>query len=129
AKKPASRILVNTGGSQGGTGASTGLAPAFTLGCGTWGGSSVSENVTPLHLINIKRVAYGLKDCTTLAADDTTFNHPELCGSKNDLGFCATSPAEFAAKSNCDSTAADTTDNDKLARLVSELVAAMKGAN
>ncbi|RMC91299.1 acetaldehyde dehydrogenase (acetylating), partial [Clostridium autoethanogenum] len=117
AKKPASRILVNTGGSQGGTGASTGLAPAFTLGCGTWGGSSVSENVTPLHLINIKRVAYGLKDCTTLAADDTTFNH------------CATSPAEFAAKSNCASNAADTTDNDKLARLVSELVAAMKGAN
>lgn len=129
AKKPASRILVNTGGSQGGTGASTGLAPAFTLGCGTWGGSSVSENVTPLHLINIKRVAYGLKDCTTLAADDTTFNHPELCGSKNDLGCCATSPAEFAAKSNCASTATDTTDNDKLARLVSELVAAMKGAN
>ncbi|OAA82663.1 Aldehyde-alcohol dehydrogenase [Clostridium coskatii] len=117
AKKPASRILVNTGGSQGGTGASTGLAPAFTLGCGTWGGSSVSENVTPLHLINIKRVAYGLKDCTTLAADDTTFN------------YCATNPAEFAAKSNCASTAADTTDNDKLARLVSELVAAMKGAN
>lgn len=77
-RKPASRILVNTGSSMGGTGASTGLMPSFTLGCGTWGGSSVSENVSPLHLINVKKVAYGLKNCTTLAADDPTFNHPEL---------------------------------------------------
>jgi len=34
------------------------LAPALTLGCGTWGGSITSDNVTPLHLINIKRLAY-----------------------------------------------------------------------
>lgn len=79
-RKPASRILVNTGSSMGGTGASTGLLPSFTLGCGTWGGSSVSENVSPLHLINIKKVAYGTKPCATLAADDPTFNHPELAG-------------------------------------------------
>ncbi len=77
-RKPASRIMVNTGSAQGGTGASTGLMPSFTLGCGTWGGSSISENVTPLHLINKKRVAYGLMDCTTLAQDDPTFNYPEL---------------------------------------------------
>lgn len=56
---PASRILVNTGSSQGATGGSTELMPSFTLGCGTWGGSSISENVSPLHLINLKRVAYG----------------------------------------------------------------------
>ena len=73
AAKPASRILVNTGGTQGGTGASTGLAPSFTLGCGTMGGSSVSENVTPLHLINKKVLAYGIKDVRTLAADDAIF--------------------------------------------------------
>lgn len=77
AAKPASRILVNTGGSQGGTGISTGLNIAFTLGCGTCGGSSVSENVSPMQLINIKKVAYGLKDCTTLMEDDKTF-HPEM---------------------------------------------------
>ena len=73
AAKPASRILVNTGGTQGGTGASTGLAPAFTLGCGTMGGSSVSENVTPLNLINKKVLAYGIKDVRTLAQDDEIF--------------------------------------------------------
>jgi acetaldehyde dehydrogenase (acetylating) len=72
-EKPASRILVNTGGTQGGTGVSTGLAPAFTLGCGTIGGSSVSENVTPMHLINKKVLAYGIKDVTTLVQDDAIF--------------------------------------------------------
>lgn len=71
--KPASRILVNTGGAMGGTGASTGMFPAFTLGCGTLGGSSVSDNVTPLHLINKKVLAYGIKDPRTLAADDEQF--------------------------------------------------------
>lgn len=64
AEKPVFRILVNTSSSQGGVGASTGLAPSFTLGCGTWGGSATSDNVTPLHLVNIKRVAYGIKDFT-----------------------------------------------------------------
>lgn len=77
-RKPASRILVNTGGSMGGTGGSTGLFPSFTLGCGTWGGSSTSENVSPMKLINIKKVAFGQKACATMAADDPTFNHPEL---------------------------------------------------
>ncbi|AQS57692.1 acetaldehyde dehydrogenase (acetylating) [Desulforamulus ferrireducens] len=63
-EKPVFRILVNTPSTHGGVGISTGLAPAFTLGCGTWGGSATSDNVTPLHLINKKRVAYGIKDCT-----------------------------------------------------------------
>lgn len=82
-KKPASRIMVNTGSTMGGVGASTALAPSLTLGCGTMGGSSISENVTPLHLINRKKVAYGLKDVTRLAADDPTFNYPELAGIQN----------------------------------------------
>lgn len=68
AEKPVFRILVNTASTQGGVGASTGLAPAFTLGCGTWGGSATSDNVTPLHLINKKRVAYGIKDFTENSA-------------------------------------------------------------
>ena len=72
-EKPASRILINTGGTQGGTGVTTGLAPAFTLGCGTMGGSSVSENVTPLHLINKKVLAYGIKDVTKVAEEDEIF--------------------------------------------------------
>ena len=77
-QKPASRILVNTGSSMGGTGASTGLLTSFTLGCGTWGGSATSQNVGPMHLLNIKRIAYGIKDATRLAEDDKSFNYPEL---------------------------------------------------
>lgn len=71
--KPASRILINTGGSQGGTGISTGLPIAFTLGCGTDGGSSVSDNLTPEHLINIKTVAYGVRDVTQIVTNDHRF--------------------------------------------------------
>ena len=57
-KKPIFRVLINTPAAMGGVGATTNLAPSFTLGCGTWGGSSVSENVGPKHLLNIKRAAW-----------------------------------------------------------------------
>lgn len=57
---PASRILVNTPGSQGCCGISTGLTPSAVLGCGTQGGGSTSDNVTYTHLRNIKRMAYAL---------------------------------------------------------------------
>ena len=53
------RILVNTPSSQGGIGDlyNFSLTPSLTLGCGSWGGNSVSENVGVKHLINIKTVA------------------------------------------------------------------------
>lgn len=72
--------MVNTGGTQGGTGLSTGLDIALTLGCGTWGGSSMSENVGPQHLINVKRVANGTIEPDELIAKDELFAlyHPEL---------------------------------------------------
>lgn len=59
---PASRILINTPGALGGIGATTNLFPALTLGCGAVGGSSSSNNIGPLDVINIKRVAYGTKE-------------------------------------------------------------------
>ncbi|HUG83477.1 MAG TPA: aldehyde dehydrogenase family protein [Euzebya sp.] len=54
---PASRILVNTPGSQGVCGLTTDLAPTLTLGCGTFGGNSTTDNVTYANLRNIKRIA------------------------------------------------------------------------
>ena len=57
-KIPVSRFLVNTPAALGGIGATTGLFPALTLGCGAVGGSSSSNNISPLDLINIRRVAW-----------------------------------------------------------------------
>lgn len=58
-KMKTSRILINTPASQGGIGDlyNFKLAPSLTLGCGSWGGNSISENVGPKHLINTKTVA------------------------------------------------------------------------
>ena len=60
-RKPVFRIVVNTPSAFGAIGYSTGLTPSMTLGCGTWGGSSISENLGPQHLVNIKRLVYGTR--------------------------------------------------------------------
>lgn len=65
-KKPVSRLLVNTPGALGGVGATTNLLPSLTLGCGAVGGSSSSDNIGPQHLINIRRVAYGVRELEEL---------------------------------------------------------------
>lgn len=54
---PVSRFLVNTPAALGGIGATTRLFPALTLGCGAVGGSSSSNNISPMDLVNIRRVA------------------------------------------------------------------------
>ena len=70
---PVSRFLVNTPAALGGIGATTGLFPALTLGCGAVGGSSSSNNISPLDLINIRRVAWGQDSAPeqTVQYDDT----------------------------------------------------------
>src|SRR5882762_7213457 len=55
---PASRICVNTPTTHGAIGFSTALSPSMTLGCGSWGGNVTSDNVSPIHLMDIKRVAF-----------------------------------------------------------------------
>ncbi|MEH7380220.1 aldehyde dehydrogenase family protein [Bacillus sp. JJ1533] len=61
---PVSRILVNTLASIGAAGATTGITPSFTLGCGSYGGNITSDNITTRHLLNIKRIAHGIRDVT-----------------------------------------------------------------
>jgi acetaldehyde dehydrogenase (acetylating) len=57
----AGRIVINTPTLFGGMGFSCATDPSFMLGTGTWSGSIVSDNVTPLHLVNIKRVAHEIR--------------------------------------------------------------------
>ena len=91
------RILINTPSSQGGIGDlyNFKLVPSLTLGCGSWGGNSVSENVGVKHLINIKTVAerrenmlwirtpekvYFKKGCLPVALDELgTVMHKKRC--------------------------------------------------
>jgi acetaldehyde dehydrogenase (acetylating) len=61
-KKPAFRICVNTPAALGAVGYTTNLFPSMTLGCGAQGNNITSDNISPLHLINLKRVAYGVRD-------------------------------------------------------------------
>src|SRR5690606_34487096 len=60
-RKPAFRIVVNTPTTHGSIGLTTGLDPAMTLGCGGYGGNITSDNISPRHLLNIKRLAWELR--------------------------------------------------------------------
>ena len=91
-KKPVCRLLVNTPGALGGVGATTGLPPALTLGCGAVGGSATGDNITPMHLMNIRRVAYGQKELEQLRGGSVprpSYSAPAASGSS----LTATNPA------------------------------------
>src|SRR6185503_4528101 len=75
-KKPAFRICVNTPAALGAVGYTTNLFPSMTLGCGAQGNNITSDNISPLHLINLKRVAYGVRDVEAAPAISFTRTVP-----------------------------------------------------
>ncbi|MBI4469296.1 MAG: aldehyde dehydrogenase family protein [Acidobacteria bacterium] len=60
-RQPASRIVINTPSPHGSIGLTTELSPSMTLGCGSWGGNITSDNISPRHLLDIKRVAFAVR--------------------------------------------------------------------
>jgi acetaldehyde dehydrogenase (acetylating) len=60
-RMPASRIVVNSPSTHGAIGFTTDLEPSMTLGCGSWGGNVTSDNISPRHLLDIKRIAFETK--------------------------------------------------------------------
>lgn len=72
-KKPVSRMLVNTSGALGGIGLTTHLPPALILSTGSVGGGFTSDNISPMNLINIRKVGYGVRRI------DEAMAHPEVC--------------------------------------------------
>ena len=86
-KKPVSRLIVNSPSALAGVGATTGLIPSFTLGCGAVGGNASSDNIGPLNLINIRRVAYGLREIEDIRPKitDKAGRPPSLSGETVDL--------------------------------------------
>src|SRR6202008_754637 len=86
---PASRITVNTPTTHGAIGFSTALPPSMTLGCGSWGGNVTSDNVSPLHLMDIKRVAFETRPVKSVrpavsAQPAATAKQPVVAGGKID---------------------------------------------
>jgi acetaldehyde dehydrogenase (acetylating) len=78
---PVSRILVNTLASIGAAGATTGLTASLTLGCGSYGGNITGDNITAHHLINTKRIAYGIKEVSIPKPShsvDATVDDPDI---------------------------------------------------
>ncbi|BDR65103.1 acetaldehyde dehydrogenase (acetylating) [Clostridium tetani] len=75
---PVSRLLVNVPGALGGLGVATNLTPALTLGCGAVGGSSTSDNIGPMNLLNIRRVALGVKELEDLRGNENTASNETL---------------------------------------------------
>lgn len=73
---PASRILVNTPSALGGIGGTTGLFPALTLGCGAIGGSATSDNVGPMNLLNLRHVAYGIREIEEIRRESSAASAP-----------------------------------------------------
>ena len=89
AEMPASRITVNTPTTHGAIGFSTALPPSMTLGCGSWGGNVTSDNVSPLHLMDIKRVAFETRPVKSArpvvsAQPATAAKQPAVAGGKID---------------------------------------------
>ena len=81
---PVFRMIVNSPSTHGSVGLTTGLDPAMTLGCGAVGGNITSDNISPLHLINIKRVAFELREATATPSESTAITSaPERTPSRS----------------------------------------------
>jgi acetaldehyde dehydrogenase (acetylating) len=80
---PASRVIINSPTTHGAIGLSTDLSPSMTLGCGSWGGNVTSDNVSPIHLMDIKRVAFetkpiGSQQSTVISYQLSVGNQPNV---------------------------------------------------
>ena len=102
-RMPASRVVINSPTTHGAIGLSTDLAPSMTLGCGSWGGNVTSDNVSPIHLLDIKRVAFETKP----------INKPRTASSV---------PARPAQTASTVPTGQNTVSRDQVAALVDQFL-------
>ncbi len=93
---PAARVVVNSPSTHGAIGFSTDLVPSMTLGCGSWGGNVTSDNISPLHLMDVKRVAFETKPVTQTASAPMATTTP--APSVNRATIAALVEQVFAAK-------------------------------
>ncbi len=118
--KPAYRICVNTPTTHGSIGLTTGLDPAMTLGCGGFGGNITSDNISPRHLINIKRVAYELRPA---AASPQVPGVPRVPGVPKGLVPSANVPGAPALPKAPGKPQPDSISNDALTARIDKFLA------
>ncbi|MEW6131189.1 MAG: aldehyde dehydrogenase family protein [Acidobacteriota bacterium] len=71
-RMPVSRVIVNSPSTHGAIGFTTDLEPSMTLGCGSWGGNVTSDNISPRHLVDVKRIAFETKAINRLPVEMKT---------------------------------------------------------
>ncbi|MCI0490910.1 MAG: aldehyde dehydrogenase family protein [Blastocatellia bacterium] len=69
-RMPVSRVVVNSPSTHGAIGFTTDLEPSMTLGCGSWGGNVTSDNISPRHLLDIKRIAFETRAINQVPAQE-----------------------------------------------------------
>jgi acetaldehyde dehydrogenase (acetylating) len=89
---PAARVIVNSPATHGAIGYSTALPPSMTLGCGSWGGNVTSDNISPLHLMDIKRVAFEVRPVTSAADEISSTFIPPLTTAPSQAAPLAANP-------------------------------------
>jgi acetaldehyde dehydrogenase (acetylating) len=121
-EKPAFRILVNTWGTLGAIGATTGVMPAMTLAPGGIGGAVVSDNITVTNLLNIKRMAYALH-----APPDAAYTHaPDVTGAPRERTAPQIEPQLGASALPGPARAAEPAD-DRVERIVARVLQELGG--
>ena len=122
-KKPAYRIVVNTPTTHGSIGLTTGLDPAMTLGCGGYGGNITSDNISPKHLLNTKRLAWELRPANSSHAESAGLPRIEKPQPQTSIGAAdVTSRIEglTSSKSEKSSASAGSGVNQSVAEFVCE---------
>ena len=114
-EKPAFRILVNTWGSLGAIGATTGVMPALTLAPGGVGGAVVSDNITVTNLLNVKRLAYPIADPPPGAYEHA----PDVQGAPRKSGGRGSAPSPAASSGGI--------SDDRVDRIVRQVLAELGG--
>ncbi len=100
-RMPVSRVVVNSPSTHGAIGFTTDLEPSMTLGCGSWGGNVTSDNISPRHLLDVKRIAFETKPINKAAeAGSSTARTPS--GTTVDRASIAALVDRFLAERHAD---------------------------
>ena len=101
-RMPVSRVVVNSPSTHGAIGFTTDLEPSMTLGCGSWGGNVTSDNISPRHLLDVKRIAFETKPINQVTAAQRPTVRAASSGATVDRASIAALVDRFLAERHVD---------------------------